>query len=324
MGIYTLTPNPVLDLGGIVDKLIPNEKSYVHNETRCPGGNGINAARILHRLGSPVTLTGFLGGGVGQELRLLLNQESLNHKFINIQGSTRIGITVSEKDSHLQTRLSFPGPMIQSPERMALFEFFSKIKKPAIVVIGGSLPDGISVRDLQEIINLCQSKNIFTIVDCPAPILKKILARETLMIKPNLHEFQEAVGRKLRSAESVVREARKFSKKIPLICVSSVEQGALLVTPRFAWYGEIPKVKIRSVVGAGDSMVGAIVAQLWKHKILLKDNFEEFELHQSAELLRWGLAAACATLTHPGTTLGSREQIESFYSKINIEPVKSN
>ncbi|MGZ3742335.1 MAG: 1-phosphofructokinase family hexose kinase [Pseudobdellovibrionaceae bacterium] len=321
MGIYTFTPNPVLDLGGLVDKLIPNEKSYVHEETRCPGGNGINAGRILHRLGAPVTLTGFLGGGVGQELKLLLDGEKLRHKFINIQGSTRIGITVSEKNSHLQTRLSFPGPRIQRQEKKALFDLILKIKKPAILVVGGSLPAGFSIRDLQEILNLCHEKNIFTVVDSPAPILKKIFHRKTLMIKPNLHEFEEAVGRPLRSTASVLFEARKLSKKIPLICVSSVDKGALLVTPRFAWYGEIPKVKVRSVVGAGDSMVGAMVSQLWQLRVLLKQNFAQFEADHSADLLRWGLAAACATLSHPGTTLGSRLQIESAYKKIKIKSV---
>ena len=40
--ICTLTPNPALDLGGIADKIVPNEKSYVHDEKRYPGGNGIN------------------------------------------------------------------------------------------------------------------------------------------------------------------------------------------------------------------------------------------------------------------------------------------
>ncbi len=320
MGIYTLTPNPALDLGGIVDKLIPNEKSYVQNETRYPGGNGINAARILQRLGSPVTLTGFLGGGVGQELKRLMDQESLHHKFIKINGSTRIGITVSAKNSPLQTRLSFPGPAIQPREREALFDFILKIKKPAMLVIGGSLPAGFSVYDLQEILEFCQKKNIPAIVDCPGAVLKKIFSYQSLLIKPNLHEFQEALGRPLPTIASVLREARRLTKKNSLVCVSSVGKGALLVTPQFAWYGKMPKVKIRSVVGAGDSMVGAMVSQLWRKRSLLAENFAQFEKHHSEDLLRWGLAAACATLVHPGTTLGSRGQIEFFYPKIKIKP----
>src|SRR5690242_15734995 len=70
--IYTITPNPALDLGGVVDRLVPNEKSYVQDETRFPGGNAINAARIIKKLGQPVIASGFLGGGTGDEIEKLL------------------------------------------------------------------------------------------------------------------------------------------------------------------------------------------------------------------------------------------------------------
>ncbi len=56
--IISLTPNPALDVSGLVTRLTPNEKSYVTHEIRLPGGNGINAARIAQRLGSKVTVTG--------------------------------------------------------------------------------------------------------------------------------------------------------------------------------------------------------------------------------------------------------------------------
>jgi fructose-1-phosphate kinase PfkB-like protein len=35
--ILTVTPNPALDLGGVVEEIIPNEKNYVEQETRHPG-----------------------------------------------------------------------------------------------------------------------------------------------------------------------------------------------------------------------------------------------------------------------------------------------
>jgi tagatose 6-phosphate kinase len=72
--VCTVTPNPALDLSGLVDDLKPNEKSYVYDSTRWPGGNSINVARILTRLHVPVLATGFLGGSVGQEIRGLFTQ----------------------------------------------------------------------------------------------------------------------------------------------------------------------------------------------------------------------------------------------------------
>ena len=44
--LYTLTPNPALDLSGHVRSLIPNEKNTVFAIRKDPGGNGINAAKI--------------------------------------------------------------------------------------------------------------------------------------------------------------------------------------------------------------------------------------------------------------------------------------
>src|SRR4051812_19529252 len=104
--IYSFTPNPALDLGGFVDEIIPNEKAYVDHESRAPGGNAINSARVMKRLGAPVVATGFLGGGIGDELKSLLDREKVNHHFIPIRESTRVNITVSNRKTHLQTRLS--------------------------------------------------------------------------------------------------------------------------------------------------------------------------------------------------------------------------
>ena len=74
------------------------------------------------------------------------------------------------------------------------------------------------------------------------------------------------------------------------------------------WYGKIPSVKIRSTVGAGDSLVGAM-ACLWD--INPSSSIEE--------LLRLGLSASCATLTEPGLKLGSRKSILKYQSQIKLK-----
>ena len=124
--ILTLTPNPALDVSGTVPKLVPNEKSYISHEMRLPGGNGINAARVAHRLGSEVITTGFLGGTSGLELLDLLKLEKIPNHFIEIQGQTRTNITISNNFSHEQTRLSFSGFRINKNEMTALLSEFKK------------------------------------------------------------------------------------------------------------------------------------------------------------------------------------------------------
>jgi len=323
--IVSITPNPALDLGGTVDRLIPDEKNYVHGETRRPGGNGINAARIVHRLGFPVQLTGFLGGGVGAELKGLMDGEELNSQFVEITEPTRISITVSDLASHHQTRLSYSGPNITPLESERLIKYITALSSKSLVIIGGSLPPGISPEFLKEILEILAEKKCRCVIDVPGSVLKEVYTASfpPLFIKPNLIEFQESLDKKVTSLSEVVAAAQTLLPKIPLVCVSSVNEGAVLVTPYGTWFGTIPKVEIRSSVGAGDSMVGAMCTLLnqWDFETKNDSAFSRAVKTQSQALLRWGLAAATATLCLDGTELGGKREIEGYFNEIRIEPI---
>lgn len=309
--IYTVTLNPALDISGTVNQLIPDEKSYVTNETRSPGGNGINAAIIAHRLGAEVFATGFLGGTNGGEIESLLDKERLKHNFVHISGKTRMNLTVSNAKTHQQTRLSFPGPKIERDEFKQLVLFLERIKEEDIVIIGGSLPPNVTPKSVAQLVRSLKKKNVISLVDVPGKVLAEVIHSRPYFIKPNLTEFQQLIGKNIRTINSILPIVRRLNEKVPLICVSSVEGGAILVNKSGAWFGKIPKVEIRSTVGAGDSMVGAIA-----HK-LAKNPFSPLD-----KLLREGLAASCATLSEEGMVLGSRKSIQYFRKQIHIRQLK--
>jgi 6-phosphofructokinase 2 len=304
--VVTVTPNPALDMGGEVASLIPNEKSYVLNPSRHPGGNAINAGRILSRLQTPVVCTGFLGGNTGQEIQSLLKKEHVGVHFIQIAQTTRMNITVSNQKDHNQTRLTFPGPAITRKEKQKLIRYLKGQNKMSHLVIGGSFPEGFTVLDVIRIAKLARKLKVPTIIDCPGKLLHQLLPARPLLIKPNLIEFQELVGKKVTSLSAILAEARKLLSHVSLVCVSSVKGGTLLVTNEGCFFGKIARVKIRSTVGAGDSMVGAIVSQLHQGNADPQD------------LLRWGLAASAATLSTTGTTLGSANEIKRLYKKTSV------
>lgn len=305
--VFALTPSPALDLGGVVDNLKPNEKSYVHDVTRSPGGNAINVARILTRLKTPVIATGFLGGSTGQEIKFLLDEESIRNKFINIKGHSRICVTVSNKRVHTQTRLTFPGPRVSRDEKQSIFKLFENQNRISFLVIGGSLPNGFQTSDVRRLIRIARKRGIECIVDSPPDVLMELLPEKLLLIKPNLTEFQQMTHSSVRTIAGVRKEAQKLLQYVHFVCVSSVENGALLVTKNNTHFGCIPKVKIRSTVGAGDSMVGAMVAQLHNKNTSGED------------LLRWGLAAAAATLARPGTAFGRAHEIRRLYKETQVQ-----
>ena len=142
----------------------------------------------------------------------------------------------------------------------------------------------------------------------PGHLLKDIITAKPSFIKPNLSEFQILIGKKVTSLNGVVQSARRLLDYVPIICISSVEGGAILMSEHEVWYGKIPSVRIRSTVGAGDSMVGAMTS-LW-------DRNPSASIE---ELLRLGLSASCATLTEPGLTLGSQRSILKYQSQIKLK-----
>jgi len=304
--VFTLTPNPALDLNGVVDNIKPNEKSYVHDEVWSPGGNGINVAKILTRLDIPVLASGFLGGSVGEEIKALLKKEGVVNKFIKTVGHSRISLTVSNRRDHRQMRLCFAGPHISGREKSQLFDLLEKEQRISILVIGGSLPRGFAPADIIRILRLAKKRKIDSVVDCPGAIMRELVLENPFFIKPNLDEFRELTQSKVETLSAVHKEAQKLLGRVPYICVSSVEGGALLVTREGTYFGRTPKVKVRSSVGAGDSMVGAMVAQLFK-----KNSSGE-------DLLRWGLAASAATLTQSGTAMGSASDILNLYEVTKV------
>ncbi|MNL84904.1 hypothetical protein D3C87_2130230 [compost metagenome] len=56
-------------------------------------------------------------------------------------------------------------------------------------------------------------------------------------------------------------------------------------------------------------MVGAMVAQLYNSN------------DSPADILRWGLASAAATLSQPGTSLGQASKIVGLYKKTRVENI---
>lgn len=299
--IYTVTLNPALDISGVVDCLKPNEKNYVHEEIRTPGGNGINAAIIAWRLGADVEATGFLGGQTGDEIEKLIDIEKLQHNFISIEDKTRMNITVTDRSKGQQTRLSFPGPQVNPQERQRLEQYLQTIRTKDFVLFGGSLPPSLTSTDLSQMVQDLINNEIVCFVDVPGEILAHVIDKQPYFIKPNLTEFQILTGTNVDSISSVLPIIRELNQKVSLVCVSSVEGGAILARKDEVWFGKIPDVEIKSSVGAGDSMVGGMMALLQRNRDAPVES-----------LLREGLAAACATLTETQLNLGTRNSIDYY------------
>lgn len=304
--IATFTLNPTIDKSSSVDHVKAEDKLYCDQPTFEPGGGGINVSRAIKKLGGESLLIYTSGGFTGKKLDKLLAEENLNKKAVEIEAESRENLIISEKASNLQYRFGMPGPQITDQEYDEIFKVIAELDPfPDYFVISGSIPKGVSNDIYAEMAALAKKKKAEVIVDVSGPPLKAVIKEGVYLIKPNLGEFQELVGRELQDEAEIKEEALKFIKdqSCQAIVISIGAGGALLVHQNKAEFKRPPTVPIRSKVGAGDSMVAGLVLSLARGDSL------ENSFH-------YGLAAGSAAVMTPGTELCTKEDTDRLFKKM--------
>ncbi|HLG41257.1 MAG TPA: PfkB family carbohydrate kinase [Chitinophagaceae bacterium] len=132
--------------------------------------------------------------------------------------------------------------------------------------------------------------------------MKQTVQAGVYLIKPNLGELSSLIGKEELNIELVDDAAREVINKWKCEVVV-VSMGAMLVTKDLAMHILPPAVKIKSTVGAGDSMVAGIVLSLSQNKSLI-------------EAARYGVACGTAATMNPGTELCRKEDADHLYKLI--------
>lgn len=304
--IVTFTINPAIDKNSSVTNVKAEDKLYCDKPVFEPGGGGINVSRAIKKLGGSSLLLYTSGGFTGKKLDNLLAAENLNKEAVEIESETRENLIISEKTSSLQYRFGMPGPEINEKECKNIFTKLSNLNPfPDYLVISGSIPEGVSNDIYARMAELAKKRDAKVIVDVSGPPLKKAVEEGVFLIKPNLGEFQDLIGKELKDEEEIKAEALKLTenKCCQAVVISIGAGGALLVADKKAEFMRPPTVPIKSKVGAGDSMVAGIVLSLARGESLKNSFF-------------YGLAAGSAAVMTPGTELCTKEDTDRLYQKM--------
>jgi len=258
--IYTVTFSPCLDYAVWVEELKLGEVNRVEREHMLPGGKGINVSIVLKNLGFKSTALGFVAGFTGEEIEKQVKQIGCNSDFIHIeQGNSRINIKLKSKE---ETDINGIGPVIEKRHIDKLFEQLDQLKEEDILVLAGSIPNGVSSSIYYEIMERLQEKKVRVVVDATKDLLVNVLAKHPFLIKPNNHELGEIFGIELKSNEEIIHYAKKLQEKgARNVLISMAGDGAIFLSES----GDVieskaPKGKVVNSVGAGDSMVAGFLA----------------------------------------------------------------
>ncbi len=300
--IVTLTINPALDISTSIPRVVREHKLRCGPSRIDPGGGGVNVARTIYRLGGDALAIYAVGGLTGATYRQLLEAEGVPSLAVPIAGMTRQSFTVDETDSDEQYRFVLQGPELSEAEwQGCLATLADAIVPGGYVVASGSLPPGVPTDFYARVARLAHQSGARSIVDASGEALDEALAEGVYLVKPSRRELSELVGRELTLEASQLEAASELVARgsSELVALTLGHSGAVLASANGVIRLPVPKVRVQSVVGAGDAFLGAFVWRLSQG-------------HGPESAFRSAVAAGSATAAKPATDLCSLADVEAL------------
>jgi 1-phosphofructokinase len=308
--IVTLTLNPAIDRTVTIPGFAVGAVNRVESAVERAGGKGINVAAALAAHGQTVAALGFLGRDNAEVFARFLAERGIEDRCLRLPGATRVGIKIFDALRCETTELNFAGLTPAVDDLGKLRGQLAELTG-GWCVLAGSLPPGVEAGFYAEAIAALRAQGVRTLLDTSGVALREGLRGRPEVIKPNQHELEVLVGRKLASEAAVIEAARVLvAEGVRLVVVSRGAAGACFVTAAQVVIARPPAVTVGSTVGAGDALVAGVIAGQLRGDSL-------------AETARRGTAYALAALTcgAGATTDALRNAVQAFAPQVQIERV---
>jgi 1-phosphofructokinase len=308
--VLTVTLNPSLDKTIVLDHLTIGSLHRAKQVRLDPGGKGINVAKLLKSFGVQVLASGLSGGPEGEQLLNYLESAGIETNFQRIAGKTRTNLKLVDVSRQVTTEINELGAEVTEAERSAYHNLLTaSMQDVKYMVLGGSLPPGVPVGIYQEIISIANSRGIQTVLDADGEALIQGLTAIPTAIKPNIHELEQMLGRKLLTDDHILSAAKEIiDTGVSLVIVSMGEKGSLVVSKDESYRALPFPIVVKSTVGAGDSMVAGII-YAWIQQMSIK------------ETAAWTTASGTLTASKEGTQMCSMDEVSAHINQVQLEQI---
>jgi 1-phosphofructokinase family hexose kinase len=313
--ILSVTPNIALDRLVVVPGFQLKQQSRARFGFTQAGGSGVHASFIIQTLGGDSQAIGFLGGHSGALWRAAAFKAGLNYQVVPISGETRESYCIIDPEQGALVESVEAGPLCSPADLARLMTCLeANLAGCELLIVSGSLPPGIPLEAYAGMIDLAARAGVRTLADIHSESLKLGMQARPWLIKPNLREFHQLLGRPTSDLQDLAAACQaKFAETGTRIALSMEQQGLLLTTTEGQWWMRPPGVEVHlpdgagiNVIGCGDALVGALA----------------YEYVRTGDLLaaaRLGLAAAHGNLGTYGSPQIDPEQARRLAQQVQVQ-----
>ncbi len=303
--ILTICMSPSTDVTIELDALNVGKTNVVKSKTLSFTGKAINVAIGVARLGKEVYTTGLMYNENGYMFENALNKEGIPFTFVWNKGRVRENYKFIDSRSML-TEINDVGEEVAKEKTDEVLNMVSMLSaKSRVTVLSGGLPRGVDDSYYGSLVRAVHPKAI-KIVDARGQRIFHALNEGVDLVKPNLDELEDLLGRHFESKEDMLAGCYELlDRGAKRVLLSLGKQGAVITDGRQSYYCKSLNVAVNSTVGAGDGMVSAAAIQLEQGADL-------------AEILRAGVAAGTATVMTAGQLSFTKDKYEEVLSNLHV------
>lgn len=303
--IATVTLNPAVDKTVTLPNFLVNEVNRVQSIRLDPGGKGINVSKVVHALGEQTIVYGIVGGHAGSMIETALQAEGIPCMFSHSPDETRTNLKIVDPVCMTNTDINEPGATLTEEMLEDVWRKLSGSVHPGdMVVMAGKNPPGTNPDCLRLWTNQLHALGVSVAADTMGEPMKRLLGAPPDVIKPNLQELSDLVGNEVSTEKEIIHHLSEIvDRGVKLAVVSMGSDGAIFCDGDRMLRGKAPKVPVLSTVGAGDSMMAAMVCGFCKRMEL-------------EEIAAFALAVSGAKVSCPGSAPPTLAQAQSLMDQI--------
>ena len=305
--IVTVTLNTAIDRTLLIKDFLWNQTIRASQSALGMGGKAADASWILSELGYRNCAMGFAAGTVGRQMKKMLEDRGGETDLVWVKGETRTNIVVISEAGKSQSTLVSNGLEIKAKD-VAVFrkKYTARISKATCVLIGGSVPQGISPTIYTELVEEARQAGLPVVFDASGPGLKAGLEGRPTIVKPNIDEISDLAGRKVTTVDEAYHAAKELKTRYGSdFIVTLGHEGALAILANQSYFIPVLKIPVVSSAGAGDGVLAGVSAALATGKTI-------------EEGLCQGFAAAAAVCLTLATADCRREDVNRLQPQIQL------